>query len=142
MKEIWCSINKFLNDYSGLVGAVSLLFSFFIFVKTGQIKKNIKSLLSHKDYEIRKKKAKKELEGMLASICKDDIFDDKLLGEVSREIASLEHYSLFFDKKTKRNIKELKKELEKDAYNRNKNNVIRSINKVIGDIEIKETYLG
>lgn len=144
MKEIWSSINNELNSYGGFISAVSLLFSIFIYIKTGQIKNNIKNLLNYENYDKRKKQAKDKLEGILESINQDDIFDGRLLGEISREIEALEHFSVFFDRKTKGNINKLKKQIDRDfeQIKVEKNKLINTINKVIGDLEINETYLG
>lgn len=144
MVIIWKSVNDWLNGYGGFIGAVSLLLSVFIYAKTGQIKNNIKNLLNHENYEKRKKQTKKKLEGILESVNKDDIFDVMILGEISREIAALEHYSIFFDRRTKKNINLLKKQLNKEFSQiaKEKHKLISLINKVIGDLEIMETYLG
>lgn len=144
MKELWDNVNNGLNCYGGLISAISLLLSIFIYIKTGQIKNNIKNLLNHDNYEKRRNQAKKKLEGLLESIEQDNIFDDKLLGEISREIAALEHFSVFFDRKTKKNINLLKKQLNQnyELIKKEKHNLIISINKLIGDLEVKETYLG
>ena len=114
MKELWADINNWLNCYGGLISTISLFLSIFIYIKTGQIKNNIKNLLNHDNYEKRRNQAKKKLEGLLESIEQDNIFDDKLLGEINREIASLEHFSVFFDRKTKKNINLLKKQLNQN----------------------------
>ena len=62
----------------------------------------------------------------------------------NREIASLEHFSVFFDRKTKKNINLLKKQLNQnyELIKKEKHNLIIAINKLIGDLEVKETYLG
>lgn len=144
MKELWDDTNNWLNCYGGLISTISLFLSIFIYIKTGQIKSNIKNLLNHDNYERRRNQAKKKLEGVLESIEKDNIFDDKLLGEINREIAALEHFSVFFDRKTKKNINLLKKQLNQnyELIEKEKHNLIIIINKVIGDLEVKETYLG
>jgi hypothetical protein len=144
MKELWADINNWLNCYGGLISTISLFLSIFIYIKTGQIKNNIKNLLNHDNYEKRRNQAKKKLEGLLESIEQDNIFDDKLLGEINREIASLEHFSVFFDRKTKKNINLLKKQLNQnyELIKKEKHNLIIAINKLIGDLEVKETYLG
>lgn len=144
MQELWDNTNNWLNCYGGLISTISLFLSIFIYIKTGQIKSNIKNLLNHDNYEKRKNQAKKKLEGVLESIEKDEIFDDKLLGEINREIAALEHFSVFFDRKTKKNINLLKKQLNQkyELIEKGKHNLIIIINKVIGDLEVKETYLG
>ena len=144
MKELWYDIYHLLNSYGGFISTVSLFLSIFIYIKTGQIKNNIKNMLNHENYNRKKNQAKKKLEGVLDSIEKDDIFDEKLLGEVNREIAALEHYSIFFDRKTKKNINLLKKQLNKDfdQINEKKYNLISTIYKVIGDLEIKDNYFG
>lgn len=144
MKELWDDINNWLNCYGGLISTISLFLSIFIYIKTGQIKNNIKNLLNHDNYEKRRNQAKKKLEGLLESIEQDDIFDDKLLGEINREIAALEHFSVFFDRKTKKNINLLKKQLNQnyELIKKEKHNLIIAINKLIGDLEVKETYLG
>ena len=144
MKELWADINNWLNCYGGLISTISLFLSIFIYIKTGQIKNNIKNLLNHDNYEKRRNQAKKKLQGLLESIEQDNIFDDKLLGEINREIASLEHFSVFFDRKTKKNINLLKKQLNQnyELIKKEKHNLIIAINKLIGDLEVKETYLG
>lgn len=86
MIVIWKNVNDWLNGYGGFISAVSLLLSVFIYIKTGQIKNNIKNLLNHENYEKRKKQAKKKLEGILESINEDNIFDVMILGEISRSI--------------------------------------------------------
>lgn len=97
--EVWLKINDYLNYCGGLISTISSLVSIFIFVKTGQIKKSIKNLLSHEKYSVQKVKAKTRLEGILDSIQKDDIFDKELMGEIQREISALEHYAFFLIKK-------------------------------------------
>ncbi|MBQ4059425.1 MAG: hypothetical protein IJD40_10905 [Lachnospiraceae bacterium] len=144
MKELWDDFNNWLNFYGGLISIIGLIFSFFTYYRTGQIKSNIRNLLKHDNYERVKKQSKKNFVGILDSITKDDVLDEKLIGEVNRQIAILEHYSIFFDAKTRRNIKSLKKELEKNIHDViiNKQVLITELNKVIGDLEYKETYLG
>ncbi len=142
MGEKWGDFNSWLNIYGGFISLVSLVFSVIIFFLTGQIKKNIKNLLNHDKYISQKKKTKEKLEGILGSIKEDNIFDIKLIGEVSREISSLEHYSIFFDKKTKKNIEDINIILNKGFSDIESDELIKSINKVIGDLDINDIYVG
>lgn len=140
--EVWLKINDYLNYYGGLISTISFLVSIFIFVKTGQIKKSIKNLLSHEKYSVQKVKAKTRLEGILDSIQKDDIFDKELMGEIQREISALEHYAVFFDKKMGKNMKNIQKVLEKPYSNNKRDEVVIAINKILGDLDITEIYVG
>lgn len=150
MKEVWIRFNELFNFCGGLISTISFIVSILIFFKTGQIKKNIKNMLSHDKYVVKRKAANKNLEGILASIEKDKIFDNRILGEIHREISSLEHYSIFFDIKMQRNMKSMKRLLEKynkNYNNKNKNDILRhefimAINKILGDLDIDDIYLG
>lgn len=142
MKDIWVGINLWLNSIGGLISLVSLGLSIFIYIKTGQIKNNIKNLLNHDKYIKQQEKSKEHLSGILNSITKDNIFDISIIKEIICEIALLEHYSVFFDKKTKRHIKGIKKILKKDISDIKCNKLILEISKVIGDLKFKDTYLG
>lgn len=137
--EVWLKINDYLNYCGGLISTISFRVSIFIFVKTGQIKKSIKNLLSHEKYSVQKVKAKTRLEGILDSIQKDDIFDKELMGEIQREISALEHYAFFFDKKMGKNIQKV---LEKPYSNNKRDEVVIAINKILGDLDITEIYVG
>lgn len=140
--ELWKSFNKLLNDYGGLIGFVSLIFSIIVFVKTEQIKNNIKNLLNHKDYEKIKGKVKNKLEGIVDSIKKDNIFDNALVGEILKEISTLSHYSIYFDKRTTKDINTIEKLLANDISEINSGQLYKELNKIIGDLSVNNTYLG
>lgn len=140
--ELWKSFNKLLNDYGGLIGFVSLIFSIIVFVKTEQIKNNIKNLLNHKDYEKIKGKVKNKLEGIVDSIKKDNIFDNALVGEIVKEISTLSHYSIYFDKRTTKDINTIEKLLANDISEINSGQLYKELNKIIGDLSVNNTYLG
>lgn len=142
MIELWTNANKWLNSYGGLISTISFIVSVFIYFKTGQIKKSIKSLLSHEKYNDQKKKAKMNLQGILESIEKDNIFDEKLLGEIHREISALEHYTVFFDRKMNKNMKDIQKVLKNNFSDIKKEEIIITINKILGDLDISEVYIG
>ena len=140
--ELWKSFNKLLNDYGDLIGFVSLIFSIIVFVKTEQIKNNIKNLLNHKDYEKIKGKVKNKLEGIVDSIKKDNIFDNALVGEILKEISTLSHYSIYFDKRTTKDINTIEKLLANDISEINSGQLYKELNKIIGDLSVNNTYLG
>ena len=142
MGELWQKANEWLNSYGGLISTISFLVSIFIFIKTGQIKNSIKSLLSHDKYLEQKKKAKNKLEGILDSVEKDDIFDNKIFGEINREISALDHYAIFFDKKMKTNVKEMKKIINCEFKDANKHEITIKLNKILGDLDINDVYVG
>ncbi|MDU0323189.1 hypothetical protein RWZ02_10910 [Clostridium butyricum] len=142
MSEIWVHINLWLNSIGGLISIVSLAVSIFIYVKTGQIKNNIKNLLNHDKYINQQDTSKERFSSIVDSITKDDIFDINIIRDITCEIALLEHYSVFFDNKTKRNIKRLKKILKNDISDIKRDKLVVEISKVIGDLKFKETYLG
>ncbi|MCI8891467.1 MAG: hypothetical protein HFH34_09030 [Eubacterium sp.] len=142
MIKIWKDINDWLNFYGGFISTVSFIVSLLIYFKTGQIKNNIKSLLSHEKYLQQKEKSKNNFQGILDSIQKDHIFDQKLLGEIHREISALDHYRLFFDRKMMKNMNDIKRVLKKDTAYMKCTEMIVAINKILGDLDIDEIYVG
>ncbi|MFI3214719.1 MAG: hypothetical protein R3Y24_15500 [Eubacteriales bacterium] len=142
MEELWKKANEWLNSYGGLISTISFFVSIFIYVKTGQIKNSIKSLLNHDKYLKQKKKAQNKLQGMLDSIEKDDVFDNKILGEINREISALDHYAIFFDKKMKTNIKGIKKVINCKYQDIDKQDITIKLNKILEDLDINDVYVG
>lgn len=140
--DLWIALNDTLNYCGGLISTISFIVSIVIFFKTGQIKKSIKNLLNHEKYSSQKQKVQSNLQGILDSIQKDDIFDEKLLGEIYREIAALEHYTIFFDRKMSKNMKNMQKILKKEYSNIRKDEIVFAVNKVLGDLDINEVYIG
>lgn len=140
---MWDNINKELNIYGGLVGLISLIMTIFIYFRTGQIKKNIKNLLSHENYLVKKKKGKKDLQSIVDSINEDEIYDQRLLGEISKTISIIDRYALFLDVKTKKNIKNIRKLLSADINELEKRNeMIICLNEIIGALEVDDPYVG
>lgn len=140
--KLWIALNDALNYCGGLISTVSFIVSIVIFFKTGQIKKSIKNMLNYEKYSNQKQKTQDNLQGILESIREDDIFDEKLLGEIHREIAALEHYTIFFDRKTSKNMKSMQKILKKEYSKIRRDEIVVAINKVLGDLDINEVYIG
>lgn len=99
---MWHQINILLNDVGGLISLIGIVLSILITIKTGQIKRSVKNLLDHNQYMKQKSICREKLEGLLKSITEDNLFDNGIVGEISREVATLTHYEVYFDRKTKK----------------------------------------
>ena len=65
------TITNTLNYYGGWISLVSLVFSVFLAVLTGNIKKNIKLILEHKDLNNQRAKIQRSLAKNIESICQN-----------------------------------------------------------------------
>ncbi len=95
--SIWNSILGILNEYGGLIGLVSLLFSFFIWITTGNIKKSIAQYRQINENRGNKRHAVKHLSEITASIDKDGIYDNAIKLELLMETNKLLKYKAFLD---------------------------------------------
>ena len=139
---MWNVILECLNKLGGLFGAISLIFSMYIYASTGQIKRNIKKILEYNAYEEWKKSAIIALEEILKLLKDRKVSGEEIWGKINQELAGLETYSIYFDANTKKCVNNLKREMKKDTYNRNRAELMEGISKVIGYLKLKDTFMG
>ena len=89
-------LTKTLNEYGGWISLISLLFSIFLALMTGNIKKNIKLILEHKDLDKHRGNIQKSLAKDIQSICQnihdDKLFDIYIISEIEEIIGLLEQH--------------------------------------------------
>ena len=89
-------LTKTLNEYGGWISLISLLFSILLALMTGNIKKNIKLILEHKDLDKHRGNIQKSLAKDIQSICQnihdDKLFDIYIISEIEEIIGLLEQH--------------------------------------------------
>ena len=89
-------LTKTLNEYGGWISLISLLISVFLALMTGNIKKNIKLILEHKDLDKHRGNIQKSLAKDIQSICQnirdDKLFDIYIISEIEEIIGLLEQH--------------------------------------------------
>lgn len=105
---MWNTITNTLNDYGGWINLIGLLFSIVLSLITGNIRKNIKLILEHKEMNKQRSKIQSSLAKNIQSICQnikeDKIFDISIIAELEEIIGILEQQKNFSYKYPNRTI--------------------------------------
>ena len=111
------AITHTLNDYGGWISLISLIFSAFLALMTGNIKKNIKLILEHKDLNKQRSKIQSSLAKNIESICQnihdDKLFDISIIAELEEIIGILEQHKKILPFKIRIELFYVQHELQK-----------------------------
>lgn len=91
------TITSTLNQYGGWISLISLIFSIFLALITGNIKKNIKlNFKCHKDLNKQRANIQSSLAKNIQSICQnindDKLFDISIIAELEEIIGILDQH--------------------------------------------------
>lgn len=139
-------ITKTLNEYGGLISLISLIFSIFLALMTGNIKKNIKLILEHKDLNRQRSKIQKSLEKNIQSICQniqdDKLFDISIISEIEDVIGILDQHKKILPLKIRIELRYVQHELRKNIADINQELLCKKLSHIKGSLKYEKTYIG
>lgn len=135
------SIHKLVNETSGWIGLISFILSILIAIRTSDIRKEITKKLKMDKYIDQKNRSLQRLNGIIKSMDKDNLFDEKLVNEIVREVSMLKHYKSFMDKHTRKNYDDLSEYIAKEFSLITRVELNRKMNRLAGDLSIKEVRI-
>lgn len=140
------TITSMLNEYGGWISLIGLLFSVFLFIITGSIRKNIKIILEHKDLNKQRSKIISSLNKNIQSICQniqeDKIFDISIVSELEEVIGVLEQYKKILPFKLRIELLYIKYELRKNISDINQEKLCKKLSHLKGTLKYESTYIG
>ncbi len=140
------TITDTLNLYGGWISLIGLLFSIILAFITGNIKKNIKIILEHKDLNKQRSKIISSLSKNIQSICQniqeDKIFDISIVSELEEIIGILEQHKKILPFKQRIELAYIKFELGKKINNINQEHLCKSLSHLKGTLKYESTYIG
>lgn len=143
---MWENITNTLNDYGGWISLIGLLFSVILAFITGNIKKNIKFLLEHKELNQRRQTIQKSLTKNIQSICQnikeDKIFDIYIIAELEEIVGILEQHKKIFPLKLRIELLHIHHELRKNTENINQKQLCKWLSHIKGALKYESTYIG
>lgn len=89
-------VSPFLMGVSAFSSIIGLLLSLLLIYLANQIDIKVKAILHAQHYNKHRKQYKNKLEGLIASISKDNIWDDDIFREITQQIRYYGNYNLFF----------------------------------------------
>ena len=140
------TITNTLNYYGGGISLVSLVFSVFLAVLTGNIKKNIKLILEHKDLNDQRAKIQRSLAKNIESICQniqtDKLFEIYIIAELEEIIGILEQYKKILPLKLRFELFCIRTELKKDILVINQELLCKKLSYIKGILKQESVYIG
>ena len=140
------AITHTLNDYGGWISLISLIFSAFLALMTGNIKKNIKLILEHKDLNKQRSKIQSSLSKNIESICQnihdDKLFDISIIAELEEIIGILEQHKKILPFKIRIELFYVQHELQKKLSDINQELLCKKLSHIKGALKHETTYIG
>lgn len=134
---MWKSFLDYLNLYGGLVGLISLFFSIFISITTGNIKRSIIQKRQFNEYKREKKTSIKNIKEVVASIDSDQIYDNRSKSELLIEINKLLKYKGFIDLYSRYYVFRLNQILKSDCItSKNVHKIVSYTSKLCGRMSV------
>lgn len=143
---MWNTITNTLNDYGGWISLIGLLFSTVLALITGNIRKNIKLILEHKEMNKQRSKIQSSLAKNIQSICQnikeDKIFDISIIAELEEIIGILEQHKKIFPINIQIELLSVQHELRKKTVNINQEQLCKKLSHIKGALKYESTYIG
>ena len=143
---MWNTITNTLNDYGGWISLIGLLFSIVLALITGNIRKNIKLILEHKEMNKQRSKIQSSLAKNIQSICQnikeDKIFDISIIAELEEIIGILEQHKKIFPINIQIELLYVQHELRKKTVNIDQEQLCKKLSHIKGALKYESTYIG
>lgn len=140
------TITSTLNQYGGWISLISLIFSIFLALITGNIKKNIKLILSHKDLNKQRANIQSSLAKNIQSICQnindDKLFDISIIAELEEIIGILDQHKKVLPLKIRIELFCVQHELQKNVSNINTELLCKKLSHIKGALKHESTFIG
>lgn len=140
------TITKTLNEYGGWISLIGLIFSVFLAIMTGNIKKNIMLILEHKDLNKQRTKIQNSLAKNIQSICQniqnDKLFDMSIISEIEEIIGILEQHKKILPLKIRIELWHIQHELKKNNQDINQELLCKKLSHIKGSLKHETTYIG
>lgn len=139
-------LTKTLNEYGGWISLISLLFSILLALMTGNIKKNIKLILEHKDLDKHRGNIQKSLAKDIQSICQnirdDKLFDIYIISEIEEIIGLLEQHKRILPLTIRIELSCIQHELKKKTTDINQELLCKKLSHIKGALKHGSIYIG
>ena len=139
-------LTKTLNEYGGWISLISLLFSILLALMTGNIKKNIKLILEHKDLDKHRGNIQKSLAKDIQSICQnihdDKLFDIYIISEIEEIIGLLEQHKKILPLRIRIELSCIQHELKKKTADINQELLCKKLSHIKGALKHGSIYIG
>lgn len=140
------TITNSLNHYGGWISLISLIFSVLLALLTGNIKKNIKLILEHKDLNTQRSKIQASLAKNIQSICQniheDKLFDIYIITELEEIIGILDQHKKILPLKIRIELFFVHHEIRKDMPNINQELLCKWLSHIKGALKHESIYIG
>lgn len=140
------SITSALNNYGGWISLISLIFSVFLAIITGNIKKNIKLLLQNNALNKQRTKIQSSLAKNIQSICQnihdDKLFDIFIIAEIEEIVGILDQHKKILPLKIRIELLCVQHELHKKTLDINQEYLCKKLSHIKGALKHESTYIG
>lgn len=138
LKFLLSTLNDLLNKYGGTIGAASLVFSIWVWFRTGNIEKNIIKSREFRTYKDEKREILTQLMSLIDSVTKDNLMDEGIRVAILRYVNKLKKCKGFISFEARYHIFWINHYL-KDSMPQSSHQLhvlVRHMGKLVGILEI------